>query len=153
MVLLTKTKSGIVSLDNTRPISLLPCFSKVYEKCFLVHLRKWVDDQGILPEEQSGFRPGHNMAVRLVSMIDQIGQSLSKNTAAAALFVDFKSAFNQLWYFGLWIKLRRLECPSHIIAWLRKYLSGRSAYVEIKGVRSPEFLLFKGVPQGSCIGP
>ncbi|CAF1674458.1 unnamed protein product [Rotaria magnacalcarata] len=153
MILLTKTKSGIVTLDETRPISLLPCFSKIYEKCFLVHLRKWVDDQGILPEEQSGFRPGHNMAVRLVSMIDQIGQSLSKNTAAAALFVDFKSAFNQLWYFGLWIKLRRLECPSHIIAWLRKYLSGRSAYVEIKGEQSPKFFLFKGVPQGSCIGP
>ena len=101
MVLLSKTKSGIVTLDETRPISLLPCFSKINEKCFLVHLRKWVDDQGILPEEQSGFRPGHNMGVRLVSMIDQIGQSLSKNTAAAALFVDFKSAFNQLWYNGL----------------------------------------------------
>ncbi|CAF4289118.1 unnamed protein product, partial [Rotaria magnacalcarata] len=45
------------------------------------------------------------MSVRLVSMIDQIGQSLSINTAAAALFVDFSSAFNQLWFNGLWLKL------------------------------------------------
>ncbi|CAF3381280.1 unnamed protein product [Rotaria socialis] len=40
MILLTKTKGGIVTLNETRPISLLPCFSKIYEKCFLVHLRK-----------------------------------------------------------------------------------------------------------------
>jgi hypothetical protein len=32
------------------------------------------------------------MAVRLVAIIDQIGQSLSINTAAAALFVDFRTA-------------------------------------------------------------
>jgi hypothetical protein len=153
MVLLSKTKSKIVTLDDTRPISLLPSCSKLYEKCFIIHFRKWIEDQGILPEEQTGFRPGHNMAVRLVSIIDQIGQSLSKNTAAAALFVDFKSAFNQLWYNGLWLKLKRLHCPLHIVAWLRHYLSGRSAYIEIKDAQSILFFLFKGVPQGSCIGP
>jgi hypothetical protein len=153
MILLSKTKSKIVSLDETRPISLLPCFSKIYEKCFLLHFREWINDQGILPEEQSGFRPGHNMAVRLVSIIDQIGQSLSKNTAAAGLFVDFKTAFNQLWYQGLWLKLTRLNCPLFFIAWLRKYLSGRTAHIEIKGMHSPGFHLHKGVPQGSCIGP
>jgi len=94
MILLSKTKSKTTTIDKTRPISLLPCFSKLFEKCFLIHLRSWIDDFAILPPEQTGFRPKHNMSVRLVSMIDQIGQSLSMNTAAAALFVDFSSAFN-----------------------------------------------------------
>ena len=49
---------------------------------------------GILPDEQTGFRSGHNMAVRLVSITDQIGQSLSVNTAAADLFIDFEAASN-----------------------------------------------------------
>jgi hypothetical protein len=93
------------------------------------------------------------MATRLVSIIDQIGQSLSTNTAAAALFVDFSSAFNQLWYHGLWLKLKKLDCPAYLLAWLRKYLTGRSAYIELKDTRSIIFYLFKGVPQGSCIGP
>ncbi|CAF0801213.1 unnamed protein product [Didymodactylos carnosus] len=122
MILLPKTKCSTVSVEDTRPISLLPCFSKLYEKCFLVHFRIWVQDAGILPDEQTGFRQGHNMAVQIVSIIDQIGQSLNQNTAAAALFVDFKAAFNQLWYKGLWLKLRRLGCPLHLLAWLRSYL-------------------------------
>ena len=95
------------------------------------------------------------MSVRLVSMIDQIGQSLSMNTAAAAaaLFVDFSSAFNQLWFNGLWLKLTRLHCPLYIIAWLKHYLCDRKAYIHIKSTTSPTFKLSKGVPQGSCIGP
>ena len=153
MILLSKTKARLVALEDTRSILLLPCLSKIYEKCFFVHLRRWVEEQGILPEEQSGFRPGHNMAVRLDSLVDQIGQSLLKNTAAAALFIDFKTAFNQLWYHGLWLKLTRLGCPLEIISWLQHYLTERSAYIEIKGARSSTFSLHKGVPQGSCIGP
>ncbi|CAF1308615.1 unnamed protein product [Adineta steineri] len=93
------------------------------------------------------------MSVRLVSMIDQIGQSLSMNTAAAALFVDFSSAFNQLWFNGLWLKLNKLSCPLYIIAWLKHYLCGRKAYTGIKSTISSTFELSKGVPQGSCIDP
>jgi hypothetical protein len=36
---------------------------------------------------------------------------------------------------------------------LRNYLIGRSAFIEIKGHKSTAFSLFKGVPQGSCLGP
>jgi hypothetical protein len=119
----------------------------------VIHFRQWINEQGILPAEQSGFRPGHNMAVRLVGIIDQIGQSLSKKTAAAALFVDFRTAFNQLWFNGLCLKSNNLECPMHLIAWLRHYLRGRKAYIDIKNTSPSMFNLLKSVPQGSCIGP
>ena len=96
MIFLSKTKSKLIPFEDTRPISLLPCSSKVYEKCFLIHFRQWIAANGILPPEQSGFHPGHHMAMPLVAIIDQIDQSLSKNTAAAAIFIDFRSTFNQL---------------------------------------------------------
>ncbi|CAM2700238.1 unnamed protein product [Rotaria socialis] len=151
MILLSKTKTNIVNVCDTRLILLLPYFSKLYEKIFLIQLHKWVNDNGILPDEQTGFRPGHNMAVRLVSIIDQIGQCLALNTAAAAIFVDFKAAFNQLWYKGLWLKLYKLNCPTYLIAWLRNYLAGRAAYIEIKETKFSTFTFYKGVPQGSCM--
>ncbi|CAF2851717.1 unnamed protein product [Rotaria sp. Silwood2] len=93
------------------------------------------------------------MAVRLVAIMDQIGQCLSKNIAAAALFVDFRTAFNQLWFNGLWVKLTNMQCPLYLIAWLRHYLRHRKAYIDIKNTSSALFNLSKGVPQGSCIGP
>ena len=136
MILLSKTKSRIIPIDETRPISLLPCFSKLFEKCFLLHFRQWINDQGLLPDKQSGFRPGHNMAVRLVAFIDQIEQSLSKHTAADGLFVDFLTAFNQLWFNGLWLKLSKSNCPMKLIAWLRHYLRNRKAFINIKSFQS-----------------
>lgn len=153
IILLTKTKTNTVNINDTRPISLLPCFSKLYEKVFLKYFYKWINDNAILPDEQTGFRKGHNMAVRLVSIVDQIGQCLSLNTATAGVFIDFKSAFNQLWFNGLILKLHRLNCPIYILAWLHNYLTGRSAFIDIKGSASSMFLLHKGVPQGSCLGP
>ena len=153
MILLSKIKTSVVNVNDTRPISLLPCYSKLYEKIFLTYFNQWIRGNGILPEEQTGFRTGHNMAVRLISIIDQIGQSLSVNTAAAGLFIDFKSAFNQLWFNGLILKLQRLDCPKYLMAWLYYYLSDRTAYIDIGGTTSSKFSLHKGVLQGSCVGP
>ena len=153
LLLLSKTKSKVVAIDETRPISLLPRFSKLFEKYFLIHFRRWIKGQGLLPAEKSSFRPGHNMAVRLVAIVDQIGQSLSKNTAAATLFVDFRTTFNQVWFKGLWLKLTRLHCPIYLIAWLRHYLMDSKAYINIKNTTSTVFNLSKGVPHGSCIDP
>ncbi|CAF1241864.1 unnamed protein product [Adineta ricciae] len=153
MILIPKTKARTIAIEETRPISLLPCFSKLFEKCFLIHFRKWINSQGLLPDEQTGFRPGHNMAVRLVAIVDQIGQSLAKHTAAGGLFVDFRTAFNQLWFQGLWIKLIKLNCPKYLIAWLRHYLRDRNAYIDMIPAKSIVFDLAKGVPQGSVVGP
>ena len=62
MILLPKEKSSIISLGQTRPISLLPCLGKVYERCFLVYLTQWMKMNDILPSEQSGFRKKHSTA-------------------------------------------------------------------------------------------
>lgn len=153
IILLSKANSTTVDPNDTRPISLLPSFAKIYEKLFLTHFRTWITENNILPEEQSGFRPGHNMGTRIVGIVDQIGRSLTVNTATAALFIDFKAAFKQLWFKDLWLKLFRLNCPPNLIVWIRRYLVGRSAFIEIKGEKSKPFDLHRGVPQGSCVGP
>ena len=110
-------------------------------------------EKGTLPDEQTGFRKGHNMAIRLVSIVNQIGQSLTVNTPAAGLFVDFKGAFNQLWFNDLMLKLSRLDCPSYLVAWLERYFSSTTAYISINGTTTSTFPIYKGVSQGSYVGP
>lgn len=120
----------------------------------MIQFRQWIHDQSILPAEQSDFRPGHNIAVRLVAIVDQIGQCLSKNAAVAAvLFDDFRTAFNQAWFKVLSLKLYNLHCSLYFIAWLQHYLNGRTAYMDINNSSSDLLSLEKGVPQGNCIGP
>ena len=150
MILFSKTKTNIVNVNDTRPISLLSCFSKLYEKIFLSHFCKCVTDYGILSEEQTGVRIRHNMAVRLVSIIDQIGQSLTVNAAAAGLFIDFQTAFNQLWFNA---KAFSFKLFFVLDGMAKTYLSERSAFISISGTSSGTFCLYKGVPQGSCVGP
>jgi hypothetical protein len=40
-----------------------------------------------------------------------------------------------------------------LIAWLRHYLRNRMAFIDIKSSQSTMFMLGKGVPQGSVVGP
>ena len=105
MILLPKEPSAIISVNRTRPISLLPCLGKVYERCFLVHLLQWMKDYAILPPEQSGFREQHSTTTRFVQFLQHLSASLLQQTASLVICADFTKAFDQLWYDGLLYKL------------------------------------------------
>jgi hypothetical protein len=45
--------------SNNRPISILPIFSKVFEKIVSIHLINYMDRLHILVDNQFGFRSGH----------------------------------------------------------------------------------------------
>ena len=94
MILLPKESSTIIPIDETRPISLLPCLSKVYERCFLVYLLKWMNHNAILPSEQSGFRQHHSTTTRCVHFLQDATAGLLHHTAALVIYVDFTKAFD-----------------------------------------------------------
>ena len=47
-------------ITNYRPISLLSCFSKIYERAMHNRLTNFLDDNKVLFESQYGFRPRHS---------------------------------------------------------------------------------------------
>jgi hypothetical protein len=49
-------KGGNMNIYNYRPISLLPLFSKVFEKVMYSRLREHLNINKILVQEQCGFR-------------------------------------------------------------------------------------------------
>src|ERR1700733_3481039 len=60
------------SLVNYRPISILPYFSKFYEKLMYNRLFNYVNSQNLLFESQHGFQSGHSPYMALLSMQDTI---------------------------------------------------------------------------------
>jgi len=44
--------------NNYRPISLLPCLSKIFTKVIANRLIKWASSENVVSEFQAGFRPG-----------------------------------------------------------------------------------------------
>ena len=47
------------NVSNYRPISVLPCFSKMLERIMYNCLQKYLKDQNILYDKQFGFQTGH----------------------------------------------------------------------------------------------
>ncbi|CAF3066271.1 unnamed protein product [Rotaria socialis] len=71
MIFLAK-KNAVCSPDQTRPISLLDSFLKVQEKLFHNRFLKILNDHGILPDNQSGFRAGFRLQTRVLLLIEQL---------------------------------------------------------------------------------
>ena len=62
-------------LGKYRPISVLPCFSKILEKIMYNCLYKYLTDSSILYKKQFGFQEGHSTEHAILQLIDQIRNS------------------------------------------------------------------------------
>ena len=152
-ILLLAKKESICAPALTRPISLLDIFLKIDEKLFLTRFRDVHYRRGLIPDTQLGFREKFRLQSRVLLFIDEIQPLMANSSPVATVFVDFKSAFDQLWIEGCLGKLRRLGIPKSYLNWIETWLSNRRAYIEIKGKKSRWFSIFRGGPQGSTFTP
>ena len=150
-ILLPKTKTALLSIDQTRPISLLPCLGKVFERCFLFYLHRRIFKHSILPPEQSGFRQGHSTTNRFAHFHQHVTSGLQQHTASLVIYVDFVKAFDQLWHDAPIYKLFQLQCPSELLTFIIEYLRNRKCFISLNESISPSFSVQKGVPQGSSL--
>jgi hypothetical protein len=120
---------------------------KINERLFTDRFREILERRGILPDTQSGFRPGFRLQTRVLLFIEQISSYMANSSPVATIFVDFKSAFDQLWFEGCIGKLRRMGIPKSYLKWIESWLIGRRAYIELEGKRSRFFSINRGGPQ------
>ncbi|CAF4461731.1 unnamed protein product, partial [Didymodactylos carnosus] len=147
-IILLAKKEAVCAVSGTRPISLLDTFLKVLERLFLVRFQIILQGRGILPDTQSGFRPGFRLQTRVLTLVEQISSYMANSAPVATVFVDFKSAFDQLWWEGCIGKLAQLGIPRSYRQWIVTWLKGRRAFLEVNGSRSRWFNVCRGGPQG-----
>ena len=80
-------------LGNYRPISVLPCFSKILEKIIYNRLYKYLTDNSMLYKKQLGFQEGHSTEHAIVPLVDQIRNSFQSKKYALGVFVYHCKAF------------------------------------------------------------
>ncbi|CAF1576130.1 unnamed protein product [Rotaria magnacalcarata] len=152
-ILLLPKKDPICQPSNTRPISLLDVFLKINEKLFHMRFVDILKRRGILPDTQSGFREDFRLQTRVLLFLEQVSSLMANSSPVATIFVDFKAAFDQLWFEGCLGKLKRMGIPRDYLRWINTWLTGRRAFIEIDGEISRWFNISKGCPQGSIFSP
>ena len=140
-------------LQNYRPVSTLPIFGKIFEKIIYTRLYSFLSSQGILHENQFGFRKGHSTSHALNYSVHQIRESLKKKHHVLGIFIDLSKAFDTIDHSILLKKLNAYGIRGQALQLLDSYLSNRKQYVSILNEISDTLPVLFGVPQGSCLGP
>lgn len=139
--------------DNYRPISLLPCISKIMERIIQRQLLHHLQENNILDPNQSGFRPKHSTTTALIKVTDEWLLAMDEGMYTGAVFVDLRKAFDLVDHKLLLMKLSDIGLKDTALKWFESYLSERRIVTTMNKSISNENILSHGVPQGSILGP
>ena len=152
-----KNKGDRKNCDFYRPISLLPCVSKIFEKLIFNHIYEYLRKNKIIAPNQSGFSPGDSAIFQISHIIDKMSRSMDQGQEVIAIFLDLAKAFDIVWRKGLIFKLDRVgirnSANCKMLEWFSSYLSERSQKVVLNRTSSDSMYNNSGVPQGSVLGP
>ena len=81
---------------NYRPISLLPAFSKVFERLIYNRLHSFLEKYNILFTSKYGFRKQSSTEHATLELIDSVVNALNDKHYALAVFIDLSKAFDTL---------------------------------------------------------
>ncbi|CAH2094915.1 unnamed protein product [Euphydryas editha] len=147
-------KSGsTLDPNNFRPVSVLPTFSKIFEKIILGQMLSHFNAHNLLHKKQFGFTKGRSTADASVELIKNVFEAWERSQDALGIFCDLSKAFDCVHHETLIRKLHHYGIRNKALNLLNSYLSNRIQRVDVNGKRSPGAPLDMGVPQGSILGP
>jgi len=139
--------------SNYRPISLLPCFSKILERLIYNRLENFLSRFHILHDNQYGFRKHHSTELALLDIYNKISSSLDLNYHTIGIFLDLSKAFDTIDHDILLSKLHHYGIRGTALDLLSSYLSDRHQFTSFGSHLSTRLPMSCGVPQGSILGP
>ena len=139
--------------SNYRPVSVLPCFSKILERIMFNRCMNYIDKNNILNEKQFGFRSNHSTYMAIVELVDKVTSAVERNENTLGIFLDLSKAFDTIDHDILLYKLEYYGFRGIVLDWFKSYLKDRKQFVRYLSYDSEYKNIKCGVPQGSILGP
>ena len=147
-------KGGDRSLvTNYRPVSLTSVVCKQMEHAIATYLRQVWGANDWLYEGQHGFRPGYSCESQVITVCQDIADTIDNGDRMDAIIVDFSKAFDLVPHGRLLVKIANSGVEARVVEWIKQFLTGRTQRVRVGKVLSDEVRVSSGVPQGSVLGP
>jgi len=140
-------------VNNYRPISVLPVFSKILEKIMYNRLISFMEKNKYLTDNQYGFRANYSTSMALIELIDRITEEMDDKKFSLGIFIDLSKAFDTVNHKILLEKLHLYGIRGNAFDWFSNYLSNRHQFVQLSNTKSTTLPINCGVPQGSILGP
>ena len=140
-------------MNNYRPISLLPFFSKKIGRVIFAQLHNHFNLHNLYFESQYGFRKKHSTESAVLELVDKTIKHMDSGDVPISIFLDLSKAFDTLDHDILLDKLSYYGVKETALSLFKSYLSNRKQYVEYLDTTSNFTDIKTGVPQGSILGP
>jgi potassium voltage-gated channel Eag-related subfamily H protein 8 len=95
--------------NNYRPISLTSCLCKLLEKIINWRLMWYLEVNGLIGIQQSGFRSNRSTTDHLAQLENDLREALNERQHTLAVFFDIQKAYDTAWRFGV-LSYMSLEC-------------------------------------------
>lgn len=136
-----------------RPISLIPCFSKLFEKIILNRYRAFV--KVAVPTfpnpQQQGFQESLSCTTASFNLHECIYHNYELGSNIYLSCVDMAQAFDTVWHNGLFVKLGKLGIKGKLLRLAQESYNGLTCKVRLGGKSSSEVPILCGVRQGGVL--
>ena len=104
---LVHKKGNKQTLENYRPVSLLPICGKIFEHLICNSLFEFFIANELISSNQSGFKPGDSCINQLLSITYEIYKSFDDGYEVKSVLLNISKALDKVWYNGLFYKLKQ----------------------------------------------
>jgi len=109
--------------SNKRPISVLPFFSKIYEKVIGSRLTDYIENNQILMTSQFGYRKNSSIEIATIKLVDWVNTLFEACLIPDALFLDLKNTFDTIDHKQILLELEKMSVTGQSLSCFESYLS------------------------------
>ena len=137
---------------NYRPISLLPCIAKLFEKIVAKQLQAYLTIKQKICSQQYAYVKEKSAIDQLIILTQQMADYIDERLNFDLVSLDFCKAFDRVSHSTLLRQVSKFS-DHKVTAWTKSYLQDRSIAVKIESCMSVPKVTNCGVPQGSHLSP